>query len=271
MAVISERSSLCKSPVKYFPARAVRGLAITQIVFGCVVIIAQIIILALYNLFFTSISQGIWCGVAFVVCGAFGVVSSKYRTFPWVVTHLVLCIIICVFCAAIVGLSALTAVYYFGSPYTYQSRPCPVSNFYLSSNWHAPGDNSVPRDNLLGDQLENDYWLTYYSTGYHQADGNPAIEPCFGHYVINIPWIVQFAMNLLMGCLGVINAIVSIIAATLSCAPVCCYLDKKKEDEEQLIENSSPDSDSILPPYSEKAPIDMQQILVDSPAGTQHI
>jgi len=278
MAVTRER--LCNSrscsaaPVEYFPPRAVRGLAIAQIAFGIVVIIAQIVVLSVYNLFFNHISQGIWCGLAFIVCGAFGIVSGKFRTVPWIVTHLILCILICVFSAAIIVLSALTAVYYFGSMYTYQYRPCPGNNgfpMFYGTGFTGPGYYNSP--NMEG--YENDFWGLYYSAGtpVQAYMGQGKGQPCFGHYVISIPWVVQFTMNMLLGCLGIINAIVSIVAATLSCGPVCCYNRKKEdEDKENLIDCFGSEILTVVPPpYSEKPSVDDQQVDVEAPGAPAHI
>jgi len=247
-----------------FPARAVRGLAATQIVFGCLVIIAQVVVLAVYSLFFNHISQGIWCGIAFVVCGAFGVVSARKRTLPWVVTHLTLCIIVCLFCAAIITLSALTAVYYFGSMYTYQSRPCPGNNgfpMFYGTGSSGTGYYYSPSGDT-GGYPDDDFWGRFYnSMGFdspNQYYAGYGGEPCFGHYVINIPWIVQFSMNLLMGFLGIMTAIVSIVAATLSCAPICYYRASKHDDSKDNLIDDTTGSDivTITPPsYCEKPPI----------------
>jgi len=265
---------VAKGAVDYFPARAVRGLAVTQIMFGCVVIIAQIVVLAVYNLFFNHVSQGIWCGVAFIVCGTFGIVSARRRTVPWMVAHLTLCIIICLFCAAIIALSALTSVYYFGSLYTYQYQPCPGNDgfpMYYGTGPSGPGYYDTP-----GGTSENDYWGRYYSTGgfqgpsqYYPGQGG---QLCFGRYVINIPWIVQFTMNILMGLIGIINAIVSVVAATLSCSTFC-YNKARKEEKKELINSSSdPYRVDIIPPaYCEKPPIENQGSGFEAFPGASHV
>lgn len=217
--------------VKHFSGRAVKNLGIAQIVFGCLVIAAQIVILAIYNIFFNSISQGIWCGGAFIFVGAIGIVAGKRRTLPWVIAHLVFCILVCVFCAAVMGLSALNSAYAFGSPYHYMySCGGSTGSYYPGNTGGYPGSYTGGYEDM-GRNLNDDYWATYYSSGYYM--GQQHQEPCYGRYELDVRWVVQFAMNLLMIVLGLVNTIVVIVAATLSCAPLCCNPEEPEEEHKE--------------------------------------
>lgn len=251
--------------VKHFSGRAVMSLGIAQVVFGLLVIGAQIVILALYNIFFNSISQGIWCGGAFIFCGAFAIVAGKRRTLPWVIVHLVFCILVCIFCAAVMGLSALNAAYEFGSPYHYV-YPCTGSTggtggyypgTYGSGNYYSGGYG-------MG---VDDYWNSYY---------NPPQPPCYGKYVLDTMWVVQFSMNLLMILLGLVYTVVVIVSATLSCAPLCCNPEDNEEYKketcmkEDLSGNTAVNLNAYLA-FPEQAPAYVEHVKLDTPSDPIHI
>lgn len=225
--------------VALFSGRAARRLGVTQIVLGCLCVCAQIALLAVYKLDYTvrflSNCQGIWCGIAFIIVGVFGIVAGKLRRKPWIIVYLVLCIVVCFFTAALISLSALMSAYNYGPLYLYKLRHC--------SHHHH-------HDRQFGDATSKpssvDYWSGYYDTGYYgtgyygtgyydtgyyggSEDYWSSYYPdrrssshCSGYYAINVPWVVQFSMNLLMILLGLISAVVAIVSATLSCAPFCC-------------------------------------------------
>jgi len=256
-----------------YAGRSVLRLGVTQIVLGLLVIAAQIVVLAVYNIFFNSISQGIWCGVAFIVCGVIGIVAGKRRTSRWITAHLVLCIFACIFAFAIIALSALTSVYNYGSPYTYMSDPCPVPMDYIPSHHHHDPNDMAPVPQVPGDGMAppvDDYWNSYYY-GY-----GPRGEryPCYsnGHYVINVPWVVQFSMNLFMGVAGIINAILSVVAATLSCYPLCCdpFKQQKKDDrQKKLLAVTSQEQEQEAEPLPVK--VVPSDFIVMATEGSSHI
>jgi len=237
-----------RGPIKYFSGRAAVGLGSAQIVFGVLTIIAQIVILRVYDVFSNAISQGIWCGVAFIVCGTIGVIAGKRRTFPWVVAQLVFCILVCLFAAAIIALSALTSVYHYGSAYTYV--PCQSTGYNSHYNSGTGGQKHI----------NNLYWNNYY----YGSGG----QPCTGAgFVLNVPWVVQFSLNLIMGCLGILSAIVAIVAATLSCAPLCCNPEKLDKPKKAQVTASE---EIMAAPLPEKVPIE-DAIFLDVPTNAYHL
>jgi len=175
------------------------------------------------------------------------------------------------FSMAIIALSALTAVYYYGSLYTYQYRPCSTNNGYPMYPGTSTGASSA---NMNNDYVD-DFWATYYSGKYSRAlryHNIPGTQLCFGHYVINIPWIIQFVLNLLMGTLGIATAVVSVVSATFSCAPVCCYKDEEQDEGKLALldDAATPDVLAVMPPsYAEKDPI--KEIQIDVPTGAVSI
>jgi hypothetical protein len=236
-------------PIKYFSGRAAVGLGSAQIVFGVLTIIAQIVILRVYDVFSNAISQGIWCGVAFIVCGTIGVIAGKRRTFPWVVAQLVFCILVCLFAAAIIALSALTSVYHYGSAYTYV--PCQSTGYYSHYNSGGTGGQK---------HINNLYWNNYY----YGSGGQPCTGPGF---ILNVPWVVQFSLNLIMGCLGILSAVLAIVAATLSCAPLCCNPDQLDKPKKAKLAASE---ETMAEPLPEKVPIG-DAIFLDVPTNAYHI
>jgi hypothetical protein len=271
--------------VKHFSGRAVMSLGIAQVVFGLLVIGAQIVILALYNIFFNSISQGIWCGGAFIFCGAFAIVAGKRRTLPWVIVHLVFCILVCFFCAAVMGLSALNAAYEFGSPYRY-IYPCSHSTdgtgSYYPGNYYPPGhgDDGLEHTGPVGTSYgSGNYYSGGYGTGgddYWNAYYQMPPQPCYGKYVLDTMWVVQFSMNLLMMLLGLVYTVVVIVSATLSCAPLCCNPEDNEEYKKQtcmkepLAENSSRNQNAYLS-FPEQAPAYMEHEKLDLSNDPVHI
>jgi len=242
--------SKARGPIKYFSGRAAVGLGSVQIVLGALAIIAQIVILVVYNVFYTAISQGIWCGVAFIVCGTIGVIAGKRRTFPWVVAQLVFCILVCLFAAAIIALSAMTSVYRYGAAYTYV--PCQSTGYY---SHYQSGEQ-------LGGQkhINNLYWNNYY----YGSGGKPCTGPGF---ILNVPWVVQFSLNLVMGCLGIVSVIVAIVAATLSCAPLCCNPEQPEKSKKAPLAAPEVTMAEALP---EKTPIE-NAIYLDVPTNAYDI
>jgi len=236
-------------PIKYFSGRAAVGLGSAQIVFGVLTIIAQIVILRVYDVFSNAISQGIWCGVAFIVCGTIGVIAGKRRTFPWGVAQLVFCILVCLFAAAIIALSALTSVYHYGSAYTYV--PCQSTGYYSHYNSGGTGGQK---------HINNLYWNNYY----YGSGGQPCTGPGF---ILNVPWVVQFSLNLIMGCLGILSAVLAIVAATLSCAPLCCNPDQLDKPKKAKLAASE---ETMAEPLPEKVPIG-DAIFLDVPTNAYHI
>lgn len=254
-----------KNRLKYFSGRAALGLGVTLIVFGLIVIAAQITIIAVYKVNLSALSQGIWCGTAFVLSGVFGIVAGKRRTVAWVVAHMIICIIATIFAGAVIALSGLSMAYSPGQPYNYQSWPCAGStgsygssgsNGYSGTGYYYTGNTgstfysyytsgmtgywtnyntgsigapiTLGNGGLLTPYNETTAWVQYftgyltgYYTQYYNGYGSDYYGPT-GCYVMNVPWIVQFSMNIIMGVLGIICAILTVIAATLSCAPLCC-------------------------------------------------
>jgi len=150
-------------------------------------------------------------------------------------------------------MSALTSAYNYGSPYIYV--PCEstgqYSGYYLSSGSHSGGQRHI----------SNLYWNTYY----YGSGG----APCTGAgWIINIPWVAQFSMNLLMGCLGILSAIIAIVSATLSCAPLCCIPDEKP-DKKPNKELAGP-VETCAEALPEKTPIE-DHIFLDVPSNAYHI
>ena len=378
-----------RGEMKALPRGPIKGLAITQIVMGCLAVAAQIVILALYHQFFNAISQGIWCGIAFIVCGIIGIVASKKATKPWIITHLVLCVAICLFSACIIALSALTAAYNYGSLYTYQ--PCYYHPQYYPeyAALNVPGRSAAPPPPVLGphgsltaspgesatvkpstksttmsfaeEMLKDDYpdawdvstarptmkpasrsttgiigdtsrdytdhfdddvpeaggyihtpnyptydtypyyntypsydtYNSYYYNTYPTYDTYPYYTgqyfdthpyntypntgsywdsyyyyysryPCYGANVLNVPWVVQFSMSLLMCLLGLISAVLAVVAATLSCVPLCCDPLAKIQDSKQSHDWSG---DSHVTAQADPLPIKV--IPLDMDAGVQ--
>jgi hypothetical protein len=201
-----------KKEVRFFSGKAAVGLGATIISFGIIVIAAQITILALYNLFFTNISQGLWCGAVFILTGVIGVVAGKRRTGPWVIAFIVFCIFVCLFAGVLIGLSAVSSVFstVFGTVYIYQN-PC---------------GHQVPR---FPPSMPDPHYYTGYYNGYAGYMNSYGSRGC---YALNVPWAVQFSMNIIMAAFGVFTAIIAIIACTLSCAPICCNPEKKEEEDD---------------------------------------
>jgi hypothetical protein len=262
------KDSLSSNPGGIYAGRHVLRLGVTQIVIGCLVIAAQIVVFSVYNLYlFSFISHGIWCGAAFFVCGVIGILAGKRRTTCLITSHLVLCILACIFSGAIISLSALTSVYNYGSPYTYHSDPVPCfqpNNYLPRHNHEYPGLEPTTPPSYLGD----DYWNSYYN-GYGSYG---ARYPCYnGHYVINDPWVIQFTMNLFMGTMGIINAILSLVAGTLSCVPLCCdpFKQQLKDDhKKQLLNVTSQEQEQAGPLPVKVAPSD---VIIVASQGSSHI
>jgi len=284
--------------VRYFSGRAAVGLGATLISFGLIVIAAQIAVLVVYRVFFHDIAQGLWCGVAFILTGTVGIIAGKRRTSPWIIAHLVLCIIVCLFAASLIGLSAIATVMnsVFGSAYTYKN-PCsgqiaPVNqagytsgytggyytgyytSYYTSYYTGGYGTGSTGSTGSSGTghwtsgwtSLWTGYWTGSYYTSYYS--GYSGYFSRFGNtgcYVLNVPWVVQFSMNVIMASFGIFSAIIAIIAGTLSCAPICCNPDKKRDIE-------SPPTYAESPPYYQlptTIPVDV--VCIDVPTGASHM
>lgn len=81
---------------------------------------------------------------------------------------------------------------------------------------------------------------------------------------------MQFSMNLLMGALGIISAILSVVAATLSCVPLCCdpLKQQEKEDRAKLLDVTSQEQEAGPLPVK-VAPSDV--IVVSAAIGSSHI
>jgi len=249
------------SPGRYYAGRHVVGLGIVQIILGCLAVAAQIAIRVIkdnnrYTHTFENfddlgVSQGFWCGVAFILCGSIGIVAGKRRTAPWIVAFLSLCILVCFFSAALIGLSTVNAVMFvkvfeFDSVYVYRNVPCDSirnsgSDYYwyggpsADTGYYNGNGNYEDTGRYNTKPIDGDYWQNYYS-GYYGSDSLPC-----GIWDINAPLFIFYSMSLLMGCLGIINSILTVIAATLSCVPLCCRpkLDDEESSHDRLLGSST--------------------------------
>lgn len=132
------------SPVTRYESYRFRqsvGLGVAQIVLGvlCIVFNGVSIGVSIYG-DISVVGHGIWCGVMFIITGAFGVSAGTNKTKCKIITYMVLCIISACFTAAVLScgiigtLSArpldVGSCRYYGYDYYYDYyyRPCTTIN-----------------------------------------------------------------------------------------------------------------------------------------------
>jgi len=82
-----------------FHTKATRGIAITQLVLGCLVFLFDLVasIVGSVNLYTVSYYTGVYSGIIFILAGAFGMVAANKKSQCYLVTSMVFSIISCGF------------------------------------------------------------------------------------------------------------------------------------------------------------------------------
>jgi len=102
---------LMKSPTKPMgntKANCLLGMGITQVVMGSLAFIANIIATASMSSMSAYVGPGFWCGIMYIIAGAFGIVGGKKRTNGFLVTFMVLSIISSVITTGIITTAAIS-------------------------------------------------------------------------------------------------------------------------------------------------------------------
>lgn len=123
------------------------GLGATQLVLGCLCIVFNCVSLGLnvlyYGLGIAFVGHGIWCGVLFIIAGAFGISAGMSKTKCKIITYMVLSIISACFTSALLACGIIGAV---GSGSRVADGRCDYGYSYYYDYYYRPPCNEYKLD-----------------------------------------------------------------------------------------------------------------------------
>jgi len=199
------------------------GLGGTQITIGILCIIFQVAAICV-GAHVAVISTGIWCGLYFCLCGAFGIAAGKSKTTCLIVTHMILCIVAAaVFVFIVIG-HAGAALGYDVWDYNYDYNGWSDYNDYYHDprdcHWEYPHNDADP-----------DNYTSVYMCCDYDVNGTYACNPDDPIYYDHpVPAVMPvephrndsaLAMSSILIILAVVELIIAICASVLGCINCC--------------------------------------------------